>query len=127
MQQEYRIFLPHEIQNKVFPLVPYYNNQLGFYIDILDDIIQFVKKYELLIGYGEIFRKIDDKNFDYDPTGFTHWEYNYKPENEYKKSVSEAIEQMKEYLKFISATRHDKYLISIRLYDKYSIQNLIND
>lgn len=127
MQQEYRIFLPQEIQNKVFPLVPYNNNQLGFYTDILDDIIKFVKKYELLIVYGEIYKKINDENFDYDPTGFTHWEYNYKPGNEYKKSVLEAIEQMKEYLKFVSSVRQDSYLISIRLYDKYSIQNFIND
>lgn len=127
MQQEYRIFLPQNIQDKVFPLVPYYENQLGFYIDTLDDIIKFIERYKLLVVYGEIFKRLDNNNFDYDPTGFTHWEYNYKPENEYKKSVSEAIEQMKEYLKFIFSIRHDKYLISIRLYDKYSIQNLIND
>ena len=123
MQQEYRIFLPQNIQDKVFPLIPYYENQLGFYIDILDDIIKFIKKYKLLVVYGEIFKKLDNNNFDYDSTGFTHWEYDYKLENDYEKSIYKAINQMKEYLKFVSSIRKDNYLISLRLCDKYSIKN----
>lgn len=128
MQIEYRIFLKENLQDKVYPLLPYHSNKLGFYIDIIDDIIDFIKEHKLLIVFGEIFTKIDENIYDYDVTGFTHWEYKCDIKKDYNVCINEAIDEMKRYLTFVSSIRNDRYLISLTLYDKYSIYNLnLND